>query len=165
MPSTQPVLHFGKVYVNSGQSAAAGGYCRNLTCFRLLSLTPLNGRSPQGVPAMCTKVSSTTPRFASNACGFTPWRDQRMSRVYVTEAISFTRSHLMKPIGFLPGGRSVETFGAPKHCSLPGCDSRSFPMRFGLDVRWRAVGVHQYAPVCRSTRSRGLPPHYLGLRN
>jgi len=72
-----------------------------------------------------------------------------MSRlVYVAEATSFTRSHLMKHIGFLPGGRIVETFDTPKHCSLPGCDSHPFPINLGLDVRWRAVGIHQHAPVC-----------------
>jgi len=71
-----------------------------------------------------------------------------MSSVYVTKIPAFTRSHLMKRTGVLPGGGGVETLGAPEHCPLPGCDFRSLPVHFGLDARWRAVGVHQHAPVC-----------------
>jgi len=65
-----------------------------------------------------------------------------MSNVYVTKVTAFTCSHLMKRTGVLPGGRGVETFEAPEHRSLPGCNFHSIPIHFGLDVRWRAIGVH-----------------------
>ena len=164
MLSTPPAPHIRNVYVNSGKSAAAGGHSRSLTCFQALSWTLLNGQSPQGVPAMCTKVSLTAPRFVSKDYGFIPWRDRGISNGYVPEITTFSRSHLTKPIGVLQGGYRVETLGAPKHCPPPGRNFVSFPIHFGLDVWRRAIGVHQYAPVCRSTRPCGLPPYHIVLQ-
>jgi serine/threonine protein kinase len=66
-------------------------------------------------------------------------------------------SLLTKSVGFLSGGRGVETLGSSEHYSPSGCHRLSLPIYFGLDV-WRGtVGVHQRASACQPTRSREFP--------
>jgi len=57
----------------------------------------------------------------------------------------------------LPGGRSVETLGTPKHRSPPGYHSNPSPTYLRMDPRRGSVGTYQETPKRRPTRSCRCP--------
>ena len=59
----------------------------------------------------------------------------------------------------LSGGRGVETLGTFKHRSPSGCDHRSTPTNFGLDVRGGFDRIHHEPPGRRQTESRAYAFH------
>ena len=59
------------------------------------------------------------------------------------------------------GGRGVETLETSQRRPPSGCNCRSSPTSFGLDVRWRPDGIHHEPSRCRQAESRACAFHYV----